>query len=86
MEEGTNGATPKLNAALAAFQAEAPTIVKDEVGVIPGKDGKQGYKSRYADLATVNAVVLPLLGKHGLSVFTKPGFAGNQFGIGMKAE
>jgi ERF superfamily len=86
MSETSQGGTPELNAALAAFQAEAPKVIKDEVGVIPGKDGKQGYKYRYADLSTVNAVALPLLGKHGLSVFAKPGFAGNQFGIVCKLK
>jgi hypothetical protein len=84
MDETTG--TPNLNRALAAFQAEAPKVIKDEVGIIPGKDRKQGYKYRYADLATVNAVALPLLGKHGLSVFAKPGFAGNQFGIVCKLK
>jgi ERF superfamily len=79
-------ATPNLNKALAAFQAEAPRIVKDEVGIIPGKDGKQGYKYRYADLATVAAVTLPLLGKHGLSFFTKPVIVGTQFGLACKLK
>jgi hypothetical protein len=80
------GATPHLNKALAEFQAEAPKITKGEVGVIPGKDGKQGYKYRYADLAAVNAVILPVLGKHGLSFFAKPGFAGNHFGLVCKLK
>lgn len=79
-------ATPSLNKALAAFQAEGLKIVKDEVGVIPGKDGKQGYKYRYADLATVAAVALPVLGKHGLSFFAKPVIAGNQFGLACKLK
>jgi hypothetical protein len=80
------GTTPKLNAALAAFQAEVPKIVKDEVGVIPGKDGKQGYKYRYADLATVSAAALPVLGKHGLAFFAKPGILGTQFGMICKLK
>jgi hypothetical protein len=79
-------ATPSLNKALAAFQAEGLKIVKDEVGVIPGKDGKQGYKYRYADLATVAAVALPVLAKHGLSFFAKPVIAGNQFGLACKLK
>ena len=78
--------TPNLNKALAAFQAEAPKITKDEVGVIPGKDGKQGYKYRYADLASVSAAALPLLGKQGLAFFAKPVIVGTQFGMVCKLK
>lgn len=61
-----------LAEALAAFQSALPRVEKDNVGVIPGKDGKQGYKYEYADLADITAVALPLLGKVGLSWSTKP--------------
>lgn len=61
-----------LAAALAAFQQELPKVNRDNQAVIPGKEGKQGYKYLYANLADVSAAVLPLLGKHGLSFSAKP--------------
>lgn len=55
-----------LAEALAAFQAEIPSVVK-------GKTGDAGsYKYQYADLSDVTEKVLPLLGKHGLSFSAKP--------------
>lgn len=59
-------AKPGLADALAAFQLELPKIGKDK----QADAGKFGYK--YADLASVSAAVLPLLGKHGLSFSAKP--------------
>lgn len=58
-----------LAAALAAFQAELPSVSKGATGQVPGK---RTYK--YADLADLSAAVLPLLGKHGLSWMTMPTF------------
>jgi hypothetical protein len=55
-----------LASALAAFQAELPRLGK-------GNTADAGtYKYKYADLADVSMVVLPLLGKHGLSFSAKP--------------
>jgi hypothetical protein len=68
-----------LAAALAGFQAELPRVRKDNQGVINAKDGKQGYKYMYADLADVSLVVMPLLGKHGLSFSTKPTMVDGRF-------
>lgn len=62
--------TPALAAALAAVQAELPTVTKGETGQIAGetRDGrKYSYSYKYADLATVSAAIMPLLGKNGLS-------------------
>jgi hypothetical protein len=78
--------TPDLNKALAAFQAEAPQITKDQKGIIPGKEGKRGYEYSYADLAGVCAAAFPLLSKHGLSFFAKPAIIGNQFGLVCKLK
>jgi hypothetical protein len=64
--------TPKLNAALAKVQAEMPSVAKDNLASIPGKDGKTGYKYGYADLADCSKAILPLLGRHGLSFRAKP--------------
>ena len=52
-----------LAAALAAAQAAMPAIVKDRVAKIgPGRE------YRYADLATILAIVRPVLGAHGLAL------------------
>lgn len=66
-----------LTAALAAFQADLPTIGKDNVAKVETKTGRN-YVYRYADLADIAAVVLPALGRHGLAfcastVLTAPG-------------
>lgn len=45
-----------LYKALAAFQAEVPDIYKNS----------QGYGYKFADLGEINAVIKPLLAKHGL--------------------
>lgn len=60
-----------LAAALAAFQTELPKLLKDEKAKVKGetKDGRSYDRSYgYADLAQVVETVLPVLGKHGLSV------------------
>lgn len=55
-----------LAAALAAFQADMPTIAKANTA------DAGNYKYRYADLSDVTEKVMPLLGKHGLSFTAKP--------------
>lgn len=55
-----------LAAALAAFQAALPAIVKNKAGQA------RGARTRYADLAEVSSEVLPLLGAHGLSFSARP--------------
>jgi hypothetical protein len=65
----------KLAAALAAVQQELPRIGKTETGAVSGttKDGRQySYEYKYADLASVAAAVLPLLGKNGLAFTAWP--------------
>lgn len=70
-------ATPmhqSLAEALAAFQAELPKLTKDEKAKVKGetKDGRAYDRSYgYADLAQVVETVLPVLGRHGLSVTAK---------------
>lgn len=57
-----------LYAALAAFQAEVPAIPKSKTAkVVPKDKDKPSYSYKYADLADVTAIVLPLLGKLGLT-------------------
>lgn len=58
--------TQSLAAALAAFQAEMPTVPKSHRASVPTKSGGS-YSYTYADLADVSAAVTPLLAKHGLA-------------------
>lgn len=58
--------TGKLAEALAAFQAEAPSVAKDKTAKVPMKSGGQ-YSYAYADLADVAAAAYPILSRHGLS-------------------
>lgn len=67
-----------LAAALAAFQANLPTIGKGETAKVQTKDGGS-YSYSYADLADVSAFVLPLLAKQGLSFAARPAYDGDRF-------
>ncbi|TFD74706.1 ERF family protein [Cryobacterium fucosi] len=67
-----------LTAALAAFQAEVPSIVKGSTAKVPTKSGGE-YTYSYADLAVITPLVLPLLGKHGLAWSAQPTLMGDQF-------
>lgn len=62
---------PSLAAALAAFQADMPTVPKGKTATVPTKTGGS-YKYTYADLADVTAAATPLLSKHGLSFSCQP--------------
>lgn len=59
-------ATPELNKALAAFQAELPRITENAT-VDMGN-----FTNSYAQLDVVAQIVLPLLGKHGLAYIACP--------------
>lgn len=61
---------PSLAAALAAFQAEVPTIRKGNTATVASQKGS--YQYAYADLSDVTEKALPLLGKHGLAFTSKP--------------
>src|SRR5690606_26825099 len=63
--------TARLAAALARFQAELPAVKKTKTATVPTKSGGQ-YRYSYAGLAEVAAVVMPLLGKYGLSFTARP--------------
>src|SRR5258708_35592215 len=77
-----------LAAALAAFQAEIPRIEKDKAAVLEGESKTTGkkftYGYKYADLANVTAIVMPLLGKQGLSFTSCPKLSGNGFVLHYK--
>ena len=61
----------ELAAALAAFQAEAPTVSKGKTAKVPTKAGGS-YSYTYANLADVVEAAYPLLSKHGLSFSCVP--------------
>ena len=60
----------ELAAALAKFQAELPAIGKNETATVVTSKGKYSYS--YASLGDISRIVLPLLGRNGLSWLTKP--------------
>lgn len=59
-----------LPAALAAFQAEIPSVAKQREVTVEGDNGPEVFM--YADLATITERTLPILGKHGLSFSALP--------------
>lgn len=63
--------TSGLATALAAFQAEMPTVSKNQKAKVPTKAGGS-YEYTYAGLPDVSAAVMPLLSKHGLSFSVCP--------------
>jgi hypothetical protein len=72
-----------LAAALAAFQAELPRIHKDASAILEGESKTTGkkftYGYKYAGLDNIVGIVLPLLGKHGLSFTSFPKLSDNGF-------
>lgn len=64
--------------ALAAFQAELPVIVKDNVAKVQAKSGAS-YSYSFSDLSDISPIVLPLLGKQGLAWTTEPVLVDGQF-------
>lgn len=81
---------PSLAAALAAFQAEVPSVRKGNQAVVKtrGRDGGQGgeYKYDYADLTDVTEKVLPALGRQGLSWSCRPTMSITQEGSAFVLE
>ncbi len=61
----------ELHAALARLQAGLPRIGKDAAAVVQTKTGGT-YGYRYADLASVTRVLMPLLAAQGLSFTAAP--------------
>jgi hypothetical protein len=68
----------ELAKALAAFQAELPTVKKGNTAKVPTKAGGE-YKYQYADLTDITEVAMPLLSKHGLSFTSLPTMTDNGF-------
>lgn len=59
-----------LNEALAAFQAEIPSVTKSREVTVDTENGPEVIL--WADLATITERTLPILGKHGLSFSALP--------------
>jgi hypothetical protein len=73
-----------LVAALAAFHAEAPKVIKDATAKVTGESkdgGRISYTYGYADLATVTEALNPVLGAHGLAFTSKPTMTPEGFGL-----
>jgi hypothetical protein len=71
MTEPTPSPSPSpLTGAVAAVQAELPVVGKGHEATV--KSDKGSYTYKYANLANVNAAILPLLSKHGLAWTTRP--------------
>lgn len=74
MTEPTVKAPANLAAALAAVQAELPTLDRDRTVVVEPKDPKKDtYSYSYVTLAKLTEAVLPVLSKHGLAFASLPG-------------
>lgn len=71
MTETINEPLNELAAALAAFQAEMPTVPKKHTATV--KSDKGNYSYTYAGLADISEAAMPLLAKHGLSFSALPG-------------
>jgi ERF superfamily protein len=67
----TTAQTDTLWAALAAFQAEMPTVPKTKTATVRTKD-QGSYQYSYADLADISAAAMPLLARFGLSFSCSP--------------
>lgn len=79
-----NAEEASFNAALSGFQAEIPTVGKDQTAKVPTKAGGS-YSYSYADLTSITERALPLLAKHGLSFSARPGMH-EQHGFVLKYE
>lgn len=80
MSEVATGKYPAtLAEALAVFQANAPKVGKGNTAEVKNDQGKKLYEYSYADLADVNAVVLPCLGAVGLAFTSRPTMLDGQF-------
>jgi hypothetical protein len=73
MVEKHNG----LAAALVAFQAEMPTVRKENTAKVTSQKGSYSYD--YADLTDLTEAAMPILAKHGLSFASSPTMTENGF-------
>ena len=71
-EQATSPTLGELATALAAFQAEMPTVAKTKTAKVRTRDGGD-YSYTYADLADLTREAMPILAKHGLAFTCLPG-------------
>jgi hypothetical protein len=67
-----------LAAALAAVQVDIPAVSKGSQAEVPTKTGGK-YTYKYAPLEMITPLILPLLGRHGLSFSAQPTMMGDAF-------
>lgn len=72
----TSAGIGQIAKALAAAQLAMGPAIKDKVGTIPGKDGRQGYSYGYATLAACFEAIQPLH-QNGIAVTQIPLDGGN---------
>lgn len=77
--EAAHVAHDTLRRALAAFQAEMPTIRKGQTASV--RSDKGSYTYDYADLSDVTEKAMPLLGRHGLFFSARPTLEGSAFAL-----
>lgn len=65
-------AAAEFAADLAEFQANLPTVAKDQTAAVKNDQGKTIYNYDYADLTLITEKVLPLLSKHGFAFTCMP--------------
>jgi hypothetical protein len=80
----SDGRTPNLNKALAAFQAEMPAIERDRKVEVVTKGDKDNYGYSYATLANIVRVASPIMGKHGLAFTSSPGTGSDGKGMSVR--
>ena len=68
-----------LAAALAELQQHLPRIGKDSEAVMPGKNGGRPWGYKYADLATISRILLPMMAELGLYWTCSPTMYEGQF-------
>jgi ERF superfamily len=84
-EVGTPAQIAELYAALAAVQAELPSVKKNHVAEVKNQEGRLLYTYTYADLDDVSEAILPVLGRHGLAFTCLPGHQPDgKFGLPYK--
>lgn len=67
MSEPERDRHTELNAAIAAAQAEFPTIERNKTVTVRTREGGS-YTFSYAELGTILSAVRPILAKHGLAI------------------
>lgn len=71
----TSESTAQLVAALARIQGTIPVVDKNKGVDVPGKEGRPGWKSRYATIDKLFDVARPALAAEGIAIIQTGGFS-----------